>query len=86
MDVEILRETSALKKIIIGIALEGAEDFKVSLLQRDVTVVRIKCLCCKSADRIKNDLSKWCGCLRKFVQKLQQNEGFIQEITSVLRL
>lgn len=60
----------------MGIALEGAEDFKVSVLQRDVTIVRIKCLCCRYADRIKNDLSKWRDCLKKFVRKLQQNEGF----------
>lgn len=42
----------------MGTEIERAEELKVSVLQRDVTVVRIKCLCCKSADRIKNDLCK----------------------------
>lgn len=79
MDVKILKRMSVLKKIIMGIELKRSEDLKASVLQRDVPAGRIKCLCCKSADRIKNDLSDLCDCLIEFVWKLEQSEGFTQE-------
>lgn len=42
------------------------------LCYEDVAVVRIKCFCFKFADRIKNDLSKWCDCLTKWCESFSK--------------